>query len=125
MDEEWEEWQENLLGGKFERSLRWIEVGGIPMPADDLEAWALWWTQEDRQVALDDVGEARVSTVFLGIDHGFLGVPMLYETMIFGGPLDQYQERYTLREQAIEGHARAVSLAREHVLDEQQVRSDE
>lgn len=50
---------------------------------------------------------ARVSTVFLGLDHRFggEGPPILFETMIFGGKLDQYQERCCTYAQAIEMHA--------------------
>lgn len=41
------------------------------------------------------VGKAEVSTVFLGLNHNWLrGEPLLWETMIFGGPhSDEYQER--------------------------------
>jgi hypothetical protein len=48
--------------------------------------------------------EVSVSTVFLGIDHGFRcdrGLPVLWETMIFGGPHDGYQNRYTSRTDAL------------------------
>ena len=57
----------------------------------------------------DDV---RVSTVFLGLDHGWSGSkPILWETMIFGGENDQaYQERYASYEQAIEGHQKAINF---------------
>lgn len=54
----------------------------------------------------------RVSTVFLGLDHSFgAGPPVLWETMIFGGDHDEYQERYTSYEDAVEGHARACAIA--------------
>ena len=47
----------------------------------------------------------RVSTVFLGIDHQWGdGPPILWETMVFGGELDQEQERYHTREEAQDGH---------------------
>jgi len=37
---------------------------------------------------------------------------VLWETMIFGGPNDQeYQERYTSYEDAVEGHKVAVQIA--------------
>ena len=58
----------------------------------------------------DDV---RVSTVFLGLDHSWLGYgkPILWETMIFGGQNDQaYQERYASYEQALEGHQKAINF---------------
>lgn len=55
-----------------------------------------------------------VSTVFLALDHSWDGgPPVLYETMIFGGPLDQsYQRRYHTRADAIIGHDAAVYLAK-------------
>ena len=56
--------------------------------------------------------EVRVSTVFLGLDHAYVGgKPILWETMIFGGTHDQeYQERYSSYEQAIEGHQKAINF---------------
>jgi hypothetical protein len=55
--------------------------------------------------------EVRVSTVFLGLDHAWKSpIPVLWETMIFGGEHDQYQERYTSYEDAVEGHQNAVNL---------------
>ena len=58
----------------------------------------------------DDV---RVSTVFLGLDHSWNGgKPILWETMIFNGEHDDYQERYTSHEDAVEGHKRALNLVK-------------
>ena len=49
-----------------------------------------------------------VSTVFLGLDHNFAGtMPVLWETMVFGGPDDQYQERYRSHAEALAGHEAA------------------
>jgi len=41
--------------------------------------------------------DVRVSTVFLGLDHSWLGYgkPVLWETMIFGGKHNGFQERYS------------------------------
>jgi hypothetical protein len=66
-----------------------------------------------RKVASDKRGDVTVSTVLLGIDHRFGddGPPLIFETMIFGGPHNEYQERYSTREQAEEGHRRACDLA--------------
>ena len=36
---------------------------------------------------------------------------LLWETMIFGGKHDDFQERYTSYQDAIEGHMRAVTMA--------------
>jgi hypothetical protein len=49
---------------------------------------------------------AEVSTVFLMLDHNWSGRgdPILFETMIFGGPLDGQQARYSTWAEASEGH---------------------
>lgn len=81
---------------------------------DDLMEWARSFEKSDRHVAVDKIGEARVSTVFLGLDHSFgSGAPLLFETMIFGGPHDQEQWRYPTWDEAVAGHRRAVALARQ------------
>lgn len=73
-----------------------------------MERFAVLWC-EPRHVAQTDLGPlGHVSTVWLGLDHGFSfvdgGPPVIFETMIFGGPLDQYQERYCTVQQAMNGH---------------------
>lgn len=67
------------------------------------------------RIEYEEINDAGVSTVFLGVDHGFAGgPPVLWETMIFGGTHDQYQERYTSLAAAKEGHKRAVKLVKEN-----------
>lgn len=63
-------------------------------------------------VKRDEIGDILVSTVFLGLNHAWLDeqTPVLWETMIFGGEHDQYQERYTSHEDALEGHKKALTL---------------
>lgn len=59
----------------------------------DLIEWAQWMETGDRIVGkevirLGQKGIVQVSTVFLGMDHGFVPfsrVPLLFETAIFGG----------------------------------------
>ena len=48
----------------------------------------------------------EISTVFLGIDHSFSGAkePLLFETMVFGGPLDQEMDRCSTYKQAERMH---------------------
>lgn len=79
----------------------------------DLLKWAQWFETAERHIGLDRLPNGtKVSTVFLGTDHNFEGgTPILWETMIFGGPEDQYQKRYATREEALIGHAKAVKLA--------------
>jgi hypothetical protein len=64
-------------------------------------------------------GTYWVSTVFMGLDHGWGDQPALFETMItrvtgpnteWGGDHEwlDYQERYATWDQAVDGHVRAI-----------------
>lgn len=81
------------------------EVRVVPRPSRD---------QCGKRVDISWVGAVKISTVFLAIDHsrGSGGPPILFETMIFEGVHNGYQERYSTWGQAVEGHARAVALVR-------------
>lgn len=58
------------------------------------------------------IGDIWISTVWLGLNHNFFdGPPLIFETMIFGGNLDQEMWRYSTVEEARAGHAFAVNLA--------------
>lgn len=86
---------------------------GKPVPEPDLIKWAEWMEGAGNRRLVNDKlpGGITVSTVFLGLNHNFgNGSPILWETMIFGGPHDQYQDRYSSREEAIDGHANAVNM---------------
>lgn len=48
-----------------------LDDEGRVRPASDTITWAKWFETHPRHVADETVGESRVSTVFLGIDHGF------------------------------------------------------
>lgn len=69
---------------------------------------------DKKRVAWTDVADGvSVSTVFLGLDHGFdSDKPVLFETMVFGGPLDQEQERFCTWAEAVDGHERVVGLVK-------------
>lgn len=75
---------------------------------DDLVRWAQFFNDGNaRRVAFDHVGDGvEVSTVFLGIDHRRFGtgLPLLFETMIFGGEYDETCRRYSTRAEAQAGH---------------------
>jgi hypothetical protein len=85
---------------------------------DDVYAWGQWFQENDeaRRVGKDTVNkgtetEADVSTMFLGLDHRFgSGPPLLFETMVFGGPHDEWQDRYSTKAEAEAGHHRIVDL---------------
>lgn len=97
---------------------KYILEGRTVKPCDDLLTWAEWFEQTaNRIIDVDHVqdvsGEVRVSTVFLGIDHSFGdGEPLLFESMVFGGTSDQYQERYTTIEAAEAGHKRILTIVK-------------
>lgn len=83
-----------------------LDENGNAVEVKDLMEWANWLETANRSIGKDVVGDVRVSTVFLGLDYSFSGgVPVLWETMVFGGPLDGEEERYTSKEDALKGHA--------------------
>lgn len=114
-------------------------------PPIDEQDWSFWRMWDEvlglRQVELTEFpGGVTVSTVFLGMDHDFgsrwkweagedgwpvpvfpVGYrPLLWETMVFGGPLGDYQRRYRSERDARRGHkniarhvAHALGLARD------------
>lgn len=92
----------------------WIlDDAGEPVEVG-LTEWAKWFGEiANRIVARDTLPDGTlVSTVFLGIDHGFReGLPpMLWETMAFPGSdaTNQFEgemRRYRSRANALAGHA--------------------
>lgn len=94
--------------------------GHTPVQTSSIEA-ALWRGNNYSAcvVGLDEWGEGSahvtVSTVFLAFDHrriGEAGDPILFETMVFGGPHSDKQVRYTTWEGAAMGHAEMVKRCR-------------
>lgn len=73
----------------------------------DIEAWERHhFEYMSRNIVKTEIcGDISVSTVFLGLNHNYFGgQPILFETMVFGGPLDGEQERYETEAQARHGH---------------------
>lgn len=102
---DWPEWLEESL---------YYDRAGEPIT---LQRWAELRQSDPAYcvVAQTAVAEGvRVSTIWLGIDHSFgLGEGLLiFETMVFGGPLDHEQWRYATEAQAWEGHAVMVGRVR-------------
>jgi hypothetical protein len=84
---------------------KYILQDRLAVPCDDIVDWGKWMGTADRHVAQDSIGDVSISTVFLGIDHQYgTGEPMLFETMIFGGPQDQWCRRYSNWGDAEQGH---------------------
>lgn len=92
-----------------------LDDNGLPKPAENRDEYIAFAGRgiEARRIGRDDVDGQDVSTVFLMHDHGWWGgPPVLFETMIFGGPHDQFCDRYTTRADAEAGHARVVAALR-------------
>lgn len=90
----------------------YILVDKKPVECENIIEWAKWFEKADRRVNATELPDGvRVSTVFLGMDHSFMGgPPLLFETMIFGGEHDGYCERYSTWEEAETGHQKAIEL---------------
>jgi hypothetical protein len=90
-----------------------LDENGEPVAETDLLAWGRWMESGNRRLAFTKTERSEVSTVFLGIDHGHGGIaPVLWETMVFGGPLDQEQARYASKTAALAGHVATVDRVR-------------
>jgi hypothetical protein len=93
----------------------WIlNAAGEAVPFDGhFLKWAEWFETADRVVMQTDVAEdIRVSTVFLGLDYGFGGRPLVFETMVFRRGSGCECDRYSTRAEALAGHAAMVERAR-------------
>src|SRR5256885_1250550 len=56
------------------------------------------------RVAFAGIGDdCTISTIFMGLDHSLTGqgLPVVFETLISGGPLDQDMDRYCTWDQAV------------------------
>ena len=70
--------------------------------------WAEWFEDFDnRRIARTEFVDSSivVSTVFLGIDHGFEdgSDPALFETLVQGGDFDDDMDRYTTYDASVAG----------------------
>jgi hypothetical protein len=83
----------------------------------DLMVWARWFeSAKNRIVKQDTIGNVRISTVFLGLDHSFVDdePPVLWETMVFGGEHDHDMDRCSgTREQAQAMHEKMLAKIRQ------------
>jgi hypothetical protein len=65
------------------------------------------------RVQLEKTEDSEVSTVFLGLNHNWSGgAPVLFETMVMGGPMAGEQDRYCTWAEAEQGHKQMVERVR-------------
>ena len=106
---------------------RYYDMDGKEISMSD---WSLYLSDVtlNRHIGDDRIDGFRISTVWLGLDHRFRCVPnndlppLIFETMIFldhekesekGDQFSYYMERYSTKEEALEGHKIACQLVRE------------
>jgi hypothetical protein len=67
-----------------------------------------------RRVRLTMVGNIKISTVFLGVDHSHNRVSQFFETMLFSADKDySYQTRCETHRQALAMHREAVRMVKD------------
>ena len=91
------------------------------MPVASYDEFTAWRKRQDpgpptftKRIAADDVNDVHVSTVFLGLDHGYGdGPPVVFETMTFDhrtpARIDEWCWRYSTLDEAEAGHRRIVA----------------
>lgn len=84
----------------------YIMKNKVPVRVEDEQEWRNWFVAADHRIALDELGGAIVSTVFLGIDEAD---GMLFETMVFNGPLPPYRQCYRTCAEAEHRHQEIVA----------------
>lgn len=102
---------------------------GVPQHEPDMLKANFWLYADDNRLVKKELVEGvEVSTIFLGYDHGWRcpdeealpHIPILWETMIFGGFCDGHQWRCGgNKEQAEAMHASAVEWLHKQMLLEQ------
>ena len=106
--EDYSQWPpENVMA----RLGRYYDRAGNPLT---LWEWAEKIDLKERIVEQTEIStDVRVSTVWIGIDHNFLNPgnpPLIFETMVFGGPNDLECHRYSTEEEARLGHSGVVEM---------------
>ena len=102
-----------IKGGLKEYPYYILDDDGNVKGTDSLMEWRVFFKDASkRRIAEDFIRSQRVSSVFIGLDHGFSmrGPPIVFETMIFGGPHDGWQVRSSSREGILDHHKVAVKM---------------
>jgi hypothetical protein len=119
----------------FDRNFILDENGEVK--AVELWEWAEWFeNNQNRTIAFTKLDDCDISTVFLGLNHNWVSppkqkhrvidedwevsqeshpdvpdwTPILFETMIFGGPYNESQWRYRTKKAAEAHHAKLVEI---------------
>jgi hypothetical protein len=102
--------------------LRWFNRDGQDVTM--LEYVLLNMRDDYRRVAETMIGDARVSTVWIGVPRDLdTRPPLIFETRVFGAlrsGRSSYCERYATEPAALAGHDRAVAWVRDGMPDREQ-----
>ena len=106
--------------------IRYFRLKGRTVEECTQEEWADRHRNRDtRIIAQERIGDYFLSTVFLGMDHGYgIGQPVLFETMVFAKnddfeDFEDYQDRYCTYEEAEAGHEAAVQWVYRRIFTEE------
>ena len=95
------------------RGMKYILEDKTSVLCYDIDEW-IKFMQTDRHIIKKSATKnGLISTIFLALDHNFAfeGNPMLFETMIFYGPLDgRYQTRCSTYNESMIMHNKACSV---------------
>lgn len=86
------------------------------------ESYKVYRDMDMKIVKQETVGDSKVSTVFLGLDHawGHENGPILFETMIFDGYYEGFQRRYKTYDEALQGHKDTVEMVNNYLTNKNQ-----
>lgn len=92
----------------------WYDRDGQPITAEEWGRLRATYGLAYMRVANTLLLDAEVSTVWVGLDFRFTrpGPPLIFETLIFGSPLDGRCWRYPNEVAALAGHDQAVEDVR-------------
>ena len=97
--------------------IEYYDIDSNPITFDD---WVRIMSEANKndidikRIAYDKIGDVEASTVWLGLNHAWNpdSPPLIFETMVFGGDDDGWQDRYSTKEQAQTGHNLVVMKIR-------------
>lgn len=97
---------------RYSRPLQYKLDGHRVTLCESASEWAEWFAVADRRVAQTWLGDVRVSTVFLGLEHNPLpdGSPALFETEVHVNGTANPVRRYAVWDDAEAGHAEIVAM---------------
>lgn len=103
---------------------KYILINKTPVECKDILEWGRWFQKpNNRLVKYTELleGAIRIATVFMGIDQSFnmysekYDLPLLFETMICGGSMDEQTDRYSTWEESEIGHDAMVEMVQDNL----------